>query len=131
MLLVRHKINVHPLINILINNSALLLLEYPSSLKSRMSAVDGHPDDYPTIGPETIARETALMSRNFLPGGAIGLAQVSPFILHLLYQTCIILSGAQDSTSGDDIKSFAILREALTLLTERWLSSGRRSHLWV
>ncbi|RDW59937.1 hypothetical protein BP6252_13024 [Coleophoma cylindrospora] len=105
--------------------SALLLLEYPPSQNSRDMTLDHQPDDYPVISPEAISRETASMSQNFLPGGSLALVQVSPFILHLLYQTIIILSNVSPGPgSGDDIKSLTILRGALKLLTERWLAAG-------
>lgn len=128
MLLVSQIGNIYPSINILINNSALLLLEYPSSLKSARDKIDGQSDNYPIISPEAIARETSLMSRNFLPGGSIALAQVSPFIFHLLYKTCIILSSAsQERRRGDDFKSLAVIKEALKLLSKRWLAAGKKS----
>jgi hypothetical protein len=92
--------------------------------------MDNQPDYYPTICPEAISRETASMSHNFLPGGSIAPSQVSPFILHLLYRTCAILSNTpQERRMGDDVTSLSTLRGALNVLTDRWLASGKI--LWL
>jgi hypothetical protein len=82
--------------------------------------------DYPTIEPDVIARESARMSQNFIQGGSIPLVQVSPFILHLLYQGCIILSSSSREARAEDAISLAHLQAALKALTERWLASGKR-----
>ncbi|CZR56322.1 uncharacterized protein PAC_06210 [Phialocephala subalpina] len=95
---------------------ALLILEAP---------VGGQLGDYPTIEPDVISRESARMSQNFLPGGSIPLAEVSPFILHLLYQGCIILSSSSRELRAEDTNSLILLQEALKVLTQRWLASGR------
>jgi hypothetical protein len=83
--------------SVLMRSSALLILEHPPTSKRNEAPVDDHLGDYPTIEHDVISRESARMSQNFLPGGSIPLAEVSPFVLHLLYQGCIILS----SLSGE------------------------------
>ena len=65
------------------------------------------------------------MSQNFLPGGFIPIEEVSPFILHLLYSACIILSKLQREYKVEDTKSLTILQEALRVLTHRWLASRK------
>jgi hypothetical protein len=105
-------------------SSALLILEHPSS-KNNGASVGGQLSDYPTIEPDVISRESARMSQNFLPGGSIPLAEVSPFILHLLYQCCIILSTLPREPRAEDANSLTLLQEALMVLTQRWLASGR------
>lgn len=110
--------------SLLMRSSALLILEYPSSPAWSMKDFGGRLDDYPTVGPDVISRETARMTQGFLPGGSIPLAEVSPFILHVLYRSCIILSSLSQEPTADDVDSFIILQEALTLLTQRWLAAG-------
>jgi hypothetical protein len=105
--------------------SALLILEHPSSSKHNEAQVGGQLSDYPTVEPDVIARESARMSQNFLPGGSIPLAEVSPFILHLLYQGCIILSISLREPRAEDANALILLQEALKILTQRWLASGR------
>lgn len=113
----------------LTKDSALLILEHPlpSSSKSNEVPVPPQIGDYPTIEPDVIARESARTSQNFMPGGSIPLAQVSPFILHLLYQACIILSSSSGEARAEDAISLVHLQEALKALNQRWLASGRRS----
>lgn len=104
---------------------ALLILECPPSIESDTVSTEDHFDNYPIIGPQAIATRTAMMSQNFLPGGSIPLIQVSPFILHLLYRGCIILRQISPYTQREDeIRSLAVLEEALDLLSGRWLASG-------
>lgn len=105
-------------------SSALLILEHPSSPTKNLAPTGAGLGDYPTVGPDVISRETARMSQNFMPGGSIPLAEVSPFILHLLYQCCIILGNSSQEPSSEDANSLTILHEALKLLTRRWLASG-------
>ncbi|KAH8809192.1 hypothetical protein F5884DRAFT_794781 [Xylogone sp. PMI_703] len=103
---------------------ALLILKYSSlSIAGIRTPVGGCYGYYPTIEPDVVARETARMSQNFLPGGSIPLVEVSPFILHLLYQCCIILSSPSQESRPEDVNSLAILQEALKLLTQRWRAS--------
>ncbi|RFU30654.1 hypothetical protein B7463_g5701, partial [Scytalidium lignicola] len=102
---------------------ALLILEYPSSPKRNSALVGGQLDDYPTVGPDVISRESARMSQNFLPGGYIPLVEVSPFVLHLLYKCCIILSSSSREPTVEDANSLTTLQEALKFLTQRWLAS--------
>ncbi len=79
-----------------------------------------HPDGYPLVGHEVIVQRTALMCLNFLPGGPIPLAQVSPFILHLLYHaTIILLNMTQLSRNEDEIENLNILKETLKFLRGR------------
>jgi hypothetical protein len=106
-------------------SSALLILEHPSSSEKDEAPVGGQLSDYPTVEPDVISRESARMSQNFLPGGSIPLAEVSPFILHLLYQGCIILSNSSREPRAEDANSLILLQEALKVLTQRWLASGR------
>ena len=113
----------HFLLIILMRSSALLILEHPST-PTKNPAQTGTGLDYPTVGPDVISRETARMSQNFMPGGSIALAEVSPFILHLLYQCCIILGNSSREPSSEDANSLISLHEALKLLTQRWLASG-------
>ena len=112
--------------SVLMRSSALLILEHPSSSSKKNEAlVSGQFGDYPTVEPDVISRESARMSQNFLPGGSIPLAEVSPFILHLLYQGCIILSSSSREPRAEDANSLILLQEALKVLTQRWLASGR------
>jgi hypothetical protein len=77
------------------------------------------------ITPIELSRDGALMSQYFLPGGAIPVAQVSPFILHLQYQAFIILSNeVKESGREEDMRCLSILREALVYLRGRWLAAG-------
>lgn len=80
---------------------------------------------YPMVDPGVIARESARMSQNFLPGGTIPLPTVSPFIMHLLYQSCIVLSSLPEEPAVDNAGSLVTLQEALRVLTQRWLASGK------
>lgn len=105
--------------------SALLMLEHSSSSEGAKATAGSLSDDYPTVGPDVISRESARMSRNFLPGGSIPLPTVSPFILHLLYRSCIILSSLPRESAMDNDNSLDTLQEALRFLTQRWVASGR------
>jgi hypothetical protein len=105
-------------------DSALLIIKHPSSHGKNKALIRGQLDEYPTIEPGVISRESARMIQGFLPGGPIPLAAVSPFILHLLYQGCIILSSLSQEPTAEDISSLILLKEALKLLTQRWLVSG-------
>ena len=117
----------HP--SLLMKSSALVILEYPSSPTRNKTKISGSFNDYPTVGSDVISRETARMTQSFLPGGSIPLAEVSPFILHLLYQSCIILSDSSQEPRSEDAKSLIILQEALTVLAQRWLASRITSSL--
>lgn len=90
-----------------------------------MIMASGQQYDYPTVAPEVISRESARMSQSFLPGGFIPMEEVSPFILHLLYSGCIILSNLQREYKVEDTKSLTLLQEALRVLTHRWLASRK------
>jgi hypothetical protein len=117
--------------SVLMRNSALLILEHPPFPKRNKAPVGGQLHDYPTVGPEAISRETVRMSQNFLPGGSIPLAEVSPFILHLLYQGCVILSSSSQESRAEDANSLIILQEALKSVSQRWLASGMLLSLFI
>ncbi|KAL7933862.1 hypothetical protein V8C35DRAFT_302609 [Trichoderma chlorosporum] len=108
---------------------ALLILEHPLSLKRNKVPISGPSDHYPMVDPGVISQESARMSRNFLPGGSIPLLSVSPFIMHLLYQSCIVLSSLPDEPAVDNTTSLITLQEALRVLAQRWLASGEYSAL--
>ncbi len=115
------------LTSVLMRSSALLILEHPSPPKKTEAPVGGQLRDHPTVDHDVISRESARMSQNFLPGGSMPLAEVSPFILHLFYQGCIILSSLSREPRAEDANSLVLLQEALKVLTQRWLVSGRIS----
>ncbi|KAM6486374.1 hypothetical protein HDV62DRAFT_214517 [Trichoderma sp. SZMC 28011] len=108
---------------------ALLLLEQSSSSEKMKAPVGSQSLSYPMVDPGVIARESARMSQNFLPGGTIPLPTVSPFIMHLLYQSCIVLSSLPEEPAVDNASSLATLQEALRVLTQRWLASGEYTSL--
>jgi hypothetical protein len=109
----------------LTQRSALSLLDYHSPDNTGNGAIRCQSDDYPVITPIELSRDAALMSQYFLPGGPIPVAQVSPFILHLQYQACIILSNeVKNPGREEDIRRLSILRESLVHLRGRWLAAG-------
>lgn len=109
---------------VLKGTSGLLILEPPSSPERNKAPINRPLGDYPTVDPDIIAKDSAQMSRNFLPGGSIPSVAVSPFILHLLYRCSIILSDPSRESSTEDANSLSILEEAMKLLRQRWVASG-------
>jgi hypothetical protein len=116
---------------VLKETSGLLILESPSSPERTKASISRRLGDYPTVDPDIIARDSARMSRNFLPGGSIPSVTVSPFILHLLYRCSIILSDPSRESSTEDTNSLAILQEAMKLLRQRWVASGEALFLSI
>jgi hypothetical protein len=68
---------------------------------------------------------TALMVRSFLPGGTVSPDDVSPFVLHLLYQATLVLSTSSRASASETVsQSLAVLREVLNQAGKRWKAAG-------
>ena len=87
--------------------------------------VESQGTTYPVINPEEVSIQTALMVRSFLPGGAVSLDDVSPFVLHLIYQASLILNTSLRASTNEKVsQSLAVLGEVLNHVGKRWNAAG-------